>query len=364
MKIFKKLFLSTVTAFVSMSAYSQVTWYLQAGGIWGSGEMNKGGSYIAGESTIMNEDMWDESYHKEINSGYEVAAGLYMQIPIKTNRMFIDTGLGWRMKNVVSLRDFYVPEDPKYAEFGNYKILNYQGRKNFLELPVRFGYQLNLNKKNSFQFKLGPYISYALGTIHEDTQEYFGDTRIEPKQSLSPISVGLSPSVMYKHRAFSVGATLNTPCFYNGLHSVKSTSVNLVIAVHLGSTSGWDWDAIADGLGAAGQAMGTVSETYMQMQSAGGSGSYDAGSYSSGKERVSKSGGASSNGKYNTAEQRKRDQDRRVYEMYDSQLSNHFAGNQRMSPASVADAKSKMKQLRKKWEDKGYSFPKSANEDK
>lgn len=360
----KKLLLLAVVVIASQSVSSQVTWYLQTGGIWGSGEMNKDGSYHGGDYGIIHEDFWNEGYSKNINSGYEVSAGLFMQIPVKVNRMFIDTGIGWRMKNVVSSRDFYVPEDPKYAEFGNYKILNYQGRMNFLELPVRFGYQLNLNEKNSFQFKLGPYVSYALGTVYKGTQEYFGDTRVEPRQSLSPLSVGLSPSIMYKHRAFSIGATLNTPCFYNGLRDVKSTSFNLVIAVHLGSTSGWDWDAIADGLGAASQVMDAVSDTYMQMQSDGGGQSYEGDSFSSGNARISSGSGASSNGKYNTAEQRKRDQDRRIYENYDSQLSSHFAGNQKMTPSSVAAAQSKMKQLREKWEDKGYSFPKSANEDK
>lgn len=364
MEMFKKLLLLAVAVLASASAFGKVTWYLQAGGIWGSGEMYKNSSYSAGDHAIIHEDSWNESYSKDINKGYEVAVGLYMQIPMKVNRMFIDTGLGWRMNNVVSSRDFYVPEDPKYMEYGNYKILNYQGRMNFLELPVRFGYQLNLNEKNSFQFKLGPYVSYALGTVHKNTQEYFGDTPVVPKQSLSPLSVGLSPSVMYKHRAFSVGATLNTPCFYNGLRAVKSTSVNLVIAVHLGSTSGWNWDAITDGLSAASQVMGAVSDTYMQMQSDGGGVSNEGGSNSIGKVRDSNDSGASPKGKFNTAEQRKRDQDRRIYEKYDSQLSSHFAGNQRMTPSSVAEAQMKMKQLREKWEKKGYSFPKSVNEDR
>jgi len=364
MDMFKKFLLLAVAVLASASASGQVTWYLQTGGIWGSGEMNNESSYFAGDHSIMHEDYWNESYRQDIKSGYEVAAGLYMQIPVKANRMFIDTGLGWRMKNVVSLRDFYVPEDPKYAEYGNYKILNYQGRMNFLELPVRFGYQLNLNEKNSFQFKLGPYVSYALGTVYKNTPDYFGDTPIEPKQSLSPLSVGLSPSVMYKHRAFSVGATLNTPCFYNGLHSVKSTSFNLVIAVHLGSTSGWNLDAIADGLDAASQVMGTVSDTYMQMQMQSDSGDSNYGSSSSDNynSNYSKSGDDSKG--FSLSEQQSYNTDKSTYERYDSQLASHFAGNQTMSDSSVRQAQNKMKQLRKKWERKGRNFPHSQNEDR
>ncbi len=375
----KKILLFAIVVLASSSVFGQVTWYLQAGGMWGSNGIDKENIFSWGKDVIMRDDDWNSRYCEEINKGYEIAAGLYMQIPVKADRLFIDTGLGWRMKGVVSVRDCYLPESEPMYEYpfdGNCKILNYQGRINFLELPIRFGYQLNLNKKNSFQFKLGPYVSYALGTLNKSTEaHYFLDGHRRPlpseSESLSPLSVGLSPSIMYKHRAFSIGATLNTPCFYNGLHDAKSTSFNLVIAVHLGSTSSWDLDAIndklgsiADGLEAAGQVLDAVNNTYMQIQNYGDSESYESGSNSSGNTRVSGNSGSVSQNKYNTAEQRQRNQDRRTYENYDSQLSSHFAGNQKMTPSSVTAAQNKMKQLRKKWEDKGYSFPKSANEDK
>lgn len=376
---FKKILLFAIVVLASSSASGQVTWYLQTGGIWGSNHLDKENIFSWGKDVIMSDDDWNSRYCEEINKGYEIAAGLYMQIPVKSDRMFIDTGLGWRRKGVVSVRDYYLTKSEplrEYPLYGDCKILNYQGKINFLELPIRFGYQLNLNKKNSFQFKLGPYVSYALGGLNKNTVAiHFWEGRRRPlpsePESLSPLSVGLSPSIMYKHRAFSIGATLNTPCFYNGLHDAKSTSFNIVIAVHLGSTSDFDWDAItdkleaiADGMEAAGQVLGTVSDTYMQMQSEGGSEFSESGSYSTGNASVSGNSGSASQNKYNTAEQRMRNLDRRIYEDYDSQLSNHFAGNQTMTPSSVAAAQTKMKQLRKKWENKGYSFPKSANEDK
>lgn len=357
--MYKYLFLLALVVMVSENTYSKVTWYLQAGGIWGK----SGAEVEIDDYSTVHEDMWNEWYHKEIKSGYEVAAGLYMQIPVQNDRMFIDTGLGWRMKSVLSSRDFYFPPNPNYGEYGNFRILNYQGRMNFLELPVRFCYQLNIDEKNSFQFKLGPYVSYALGAINKEKPDIFGDDRVDPKQTLSPITAGLSPSVMFKHRAIAIGATMNTPCIFNGLRDVKGTTFNLVIAVHLGSTSHWDWDAIADGMSAVGNSLQTIADTYSEYQQ-GNASQYDSSSSTSGSSTSSSyrnnSEGKSNN--FSSSEQQSYTTDKRTYERYDSQLASHFAGNQVMSQSSVKQAQKEMKRLREKWEKRGKSFPKVENE--
>lgn len=85
--------------------------------------------------------------------------------------------------------------------------------------------------------------------------------------------------------------------------------------------------------------------------------------------------GTLSNGNYNTystnpdkgngfnlSEQTNYNRDKRTYECYDSQLASHFAGNMVMSSSSVKNAQNEMVRLRKKWTDKGKSFPHSANE--
>ncbi|MGM9859517.1 MAG: hypothetical protein ACI31C_02045 [Muribaculaceae bacterium] len=85
--------------------------------------------------------------------------------------------------------------------------------------------------------------------------------------------------------------------------------------------------------------------------------------------------GTLSNGSYSTystnpdegydfslSEQTSYNRDKRTYECYDSQLASHFAGNMVMSSSSVKNAQNEMARLRKKWTDKGKSFPHSANE--
>ncbi len=66
----------------------------------------------------------------------------------------------------------------------------------------------------------------------------------------------------------------------------------------------------------------------------------------------------------NLSEQTTYNRDKRTYERYDSQLAAHFAGNQTMSASSVRDAQNSMRSLRAKWESRGKSFPRSANEDR
>lgn len=366
MKRIKCFILLIAAVLATTSAYGQVTWYLEAGGIWGSSDMNKEyPHYTTGSGTFISDEYWNENYKQTLTSGYEISAGLYIQIPLKGHQMFLDTGLGWKSKNVISVRDANLNYNNVGLDFEDHKFIDYQGRINFLELPLRFGYQLNLNAKNSFQFKIGPYISYAINNLQNDWADYaiYG----KPKESLSPVSVGLSPSIMFKHRRLAVGATLNTPCFFNGPRAYKSTSFNLVVAIHLGSMSGWDWDAIADGLDKASQAMGAVSNTLMEMQnnsqSYDGNSSYDeSSSYS--KSSASSSSKSSSGDKYNVSEQRACNTDKRTYSNYESQLASHFAGNRTMTSSEVRNAQSKMRQLRNKWVKKGYSFSKSPYEDK
>ncbi len=90
-------------------------------------------------------------------------------------------------------------------------------------------------------------------------------------------------------------------------------------------------------------------------------------SYSSGSiaENTHTSTSPDSHGdKYNMSEQRSYNSDKSTYAKYDSMLSNAFAGNRGASDSEIKSWQSKMRNLRKKWEDKGKSFPHSSNEDR
>lgn len=85
----------------------------------------------------------------------------------------------------------------------------------------------------------------------------------------------------------------------------------------------------------------------------------DAGFSNSGNKKSTQTGD-----KNNMSEQRAYNNDKSTYSRYDSMLSQAFAGNREASASEINNWQSKMKRLRKKWEDKGKNFPHSSNEDR
>lgn len=81
-------------------------------------------------------------------------------------------------------------------------------------------------------------------------------------------------------------------------------------------------------------------------------------------ENGSRKGNKSNSSDFKLSKQDGYNSDKRVYENYDSMLSAYFAGNRQASVAEAKKWQNAMKSLRKKWEDKGKSFPHSGNEDK
>lgn len=80
-------------------------------------------------------------------------------------------------------------------------------------------------------------------------------------------------------------------------------------------------------------------------------------------DQPSRSSNGNSN-KYNLSEQGHYNSDKATYRKYDSILAAVFAGNRPASQSEIEQWQQKMRNLRKKWEDKGKSFPHSINEDK
>lgn len=76
-----------------------------------------------------------------------------------------------------------------------------------------------------------------------------------------------------------------------------------------------------------------------------------------------KTGNSKGNG-FSLSEQQSYNTDKSTYARYDSTLAQIFAGNRQASSSEIKQMQDKMKSLRKKWEAKNKSFPKSANEDR
>lgn len=211
-----------VAMLMGINAAAQVNWQFQIGGMY---------SKKYGESL------------SEKRGSVELSGAILLQIPVK-QQFFIETGLGWRNKLVLSQAEDYKfdPDNSNYKDFEGYIA-------NFLELPIKAGYKLQLNEKNAIDFGFGPYLSLAF-----NKPEYFNK---------SSFSAGLNASVAFRHRCMSFGVSWQNPIFKNGLNDYHRNSVTVTIGINFKGRKP-NWDKIMDGLSIAG----TVLEGTTQVASA------------------------------------------------------------------------------------------------
>lgn len=199
-----------VAMLMGINAAAQVNWQFQIGGMY---------SKKYGESL------------SEKRGSVELSGAILLQIPVK-QQFFIETGLGWRNKLVLSQAEDYKfdPDNSNYKDFEGYIA-------NFLELPIKAGYKLQLNEKNAIDFGFGPYLSLAF-----NKPEYFNK---------SSFSAGLNASVAFRHRCMSFGVSWQNPIFKNGLNDYHRNSVTVTIGINFKGRKP-NWDKIMDGLSIAG----------------------------------------------------------------------------------------------------------------
>lgn len=117
---------------------------------------------------------------------------------------------------------------------------------------------------------------------------------------------------------------------------------------------------LAGALNSFGESMIKTAQTIEEIQSYT-DGTSDANeSVASNGDKASNSG----NNGNNMSEHHSYNSDKSTYSRYDSMLAQVFAGNREASESEIKSWQSKMKELRKKWEGKGKSFPHSSNEDR
>lgn len=310
------------------SGFAEVNWLFQIGGMY----RNQYGS----SNGLL-----------EKASTYDASTGLFLQIPLSNSKpFFIETGLGYHRKLVISQFGEYDFRSGNFQdiinEYGAYYYGQYfdYGYRDIIELPVKFGYKLKLNEKNSFFFAAGPYAGADFNS------DYYA---------------GVNASVAFRHRSMSFGFQWQNPVFYNGPKDYYTNSFQVTIGINF-RIGKINTDALLTGLNATSAVLGTMTDTYMQYQDmrnqANGDYSSDDSSYSTGSSSGS---GSSSGGKgFSLSEQQAYNRDKATYERYDSELAKFFAGN--APNYDKAGAQRKMKQLREKWEKKGKSWTKVPNE--
>ncbi len=183
---------------------AEVNWQLQFGGM-----------YLKQYGTDVDHQL-NNPYELTKGSSYELKGALLLQIPVSNSvPAFIETGLAYRNKLTIS-QEKGNKFDPEYIleNYDNYSEFEFY-RNNILELPIKAGYKLALNEKNSFNFGFGPYVGMC-------TERGFGD----------PISVGLNLSAAFRHRCMSFGLEWQNPLFLNGPRDYYKNSINLTIGIN------------------------------------------------------------------------------------------------------------------------------------
>lgn len=335
-----KLLLSLIAIVcLTPKAYADVEWEFQVGGMYTS-------DYKVYSTS-------SEDIKRSANG--QATLGLYLKIPV-ARRMFIETGLGWRHHYVFSKYKFEVTKigdesldepaetwvNPEYNDWGN-----------SLVLPVKFGYSLPLNEQNSFEFLLGPYVEYLFNSPNEYATEEIQE-RIDYGYNIRKAthwSVGIQPSVMFKHRALRIGMTFQGPIFYNGPQNLNKNTFMFTIGVSFGSGA---WEGIGTGLAAAGTVMGAMADGYASGVAAASSNNYNdsySDSQSSSYSSSSYSSGSNS-GNQSLSQNQQLNSDKRVYSNYESMLSKFKSGLTGYTCSEVKDIQKKMRKLREKWNGK------------
>lgn len=200
-----------VAMLTGINATAQVNWQFQIGGMYSK----KYGMYSLDEKSGCG----------------ELSGAILLQIPVK-QQFFIETGLGWRRKLVLCQAEDckFDPDNYNYKDFDS-------DFADFIELPIKAGYKLQLNEKNAFDFGFGPYLSLAF-----NKPECFNN---------SSFSAGLNASVAFRHRCMSFGVSWQNPIFKNGLNDYHRNSVTVTIGINFKGRKP-NWDKIMDGLSVAG----------------------------------------------------------------------------------------------------------------
>lgn len=332
----RKLFLLTICAILAtMAAEGRTNWRFYIGGMYAK-------TYDINEFDNSSDfhEYYDASDVPTEGTG-SLMAGMDIQFSIK-EKFFIETGINYRLKpylqwECVKETDPNTGEVHKHWDIGD--AWNYSRERNILSIPVRFGYKLKLKGKNQFEFAIGPYVGADFDACYY---------------------VGLSPMVTFKHRALSLSFHWENPLFLDTSHNLFKNQVGFTIGVNFNGRTP-NWDNVLIGLEAANVALGTANQILQASGAGGGSTeSYEGGS-SYNNDGGGSRGNSDGNG-FSLSEQQAYNSDKRTYNNYDSMLAAFFAGNRDMSASEVRHAQSEMRRLRQKWEAKGKSFPKSANE--
>ena len=273
--------------------------------------------------------------------------GAEIQLPLAAN-LYLESGLDFRYApatytywcydspgwtaDFIPLRDFdgsgrYIGTNPPID--GLAAEVFAQNTNVYLDIPVRFGYRWNIGARHQLQLGFGPYLGLGLAPAKgRDGNKLYGS---------NCVSVGITPSVVYRHRAFSVGLHYQNPCLYNGTKNRETHTLMLSLGINVrGRKLSVDWDSVVAGLEAASGVLNATTETMMQ--------SYGD-EVDSGETAVS-SGSKTSD--FSIQKRTARNNDYKAYFQCESMVIKILNGDDKVN--RLSDVQKKMKRLREKWD--------------
>lgn len=336
---FSALLLFISSFFCSGTVRAAVNWRIHAGGM----------------SALFSTDKeW-------IKDNFYALLGCEIQIPIK-DRLFIESGVNLRGGPVTFTFWKYdfpgnVADDISFNDFDNNGTYIgserldagvYNGMVTSLNIPVRFGYRLKLKGKNEFQFAFGPYFESAL-------------SRCYPISNNNQISVGLTPSIVFKHRALSLGVLYQNSCIYNGLKNRDKNALLFTIGVNFNGRK-VDTDKLIEGLSIASSVLDATTTAMSQYVDEFDSSNKSSGSYynESSYNESSNSNNLSNNVTRGSSNRSARNNDYNTYFKYETIIIKIINGDDTVNKKS--DIQRKMRKLREKWTNKGDGWQASPYE--
>lgn len=113
-----------------------------------------------------------------------------------------------------------------------------------LGIPVKVGYRFQFSRRSSLTVAVGPYFGFYLSSPEGYVKE--------------PVQIGLTPSVMYRYRKFSVGLSYHNPVIYNGPRELNKNTFALTVGLTFNLNPNWGgWKYVGMGVAAVGVAAGT-----------------------------------------------------------------------------------------------------------
>lgn len=300
---------------------------------------------------------------------YSFLLGIEIQFPIKNN-WFIESGVNLRTGPItytymkwddpgytaefIPLKDFKKNQDYTGSDYyvGNKAPGIYTSSSTFIDIPIRAGWKLFLNDNNELQFSIGPTMIFDLERPHVEGGRLY---------NRNCFSVGLSPSVVYKHRALSLGLYYENPCIYNGSKNRETNFLMFTIGVNINGRKP-NLDKIISVLEVTGAVLEGVSNTM---------GSYSAttpdnkdNTYQK-YQKSTKSSTKSVNDKskdFSISKRDSRNADYRTYFKYEDIVIKILNGDDKRN--NKADIQREMKRLRQKWAINGDGWEASEYENK